>query len=285
MTTPVVTVTDLLMGPYVGYTAPFGTTEPANAQAAVPPGWTPYGSTQEGLRQIINQTYTNMEVDEVAMPVDARLTQQMVQMATALAEHRLDNYRLALNVAGSGGTNEIQTISLGAATAGTVTLTLNGQSTAPIPYNATAAQIQAALEALSNVNPGDVVVSGGPWPAVVTITFGGQYASADVPAITGVGTGLTGGTVTINTSTPGVAGQRLGISGNLTNSSPMFRAIMAKGLGPGGYPRLVICRRALSTESVENRYSKAGQSFIPITWTGYYVSPSVDAFVIDDRQS
>ena len=42
---------------------------------------------------------------------------------------------------------------------GTFTLTYNGQTTAAIAYNATAAQVQSALEALNNVAPGDVVVT------------------------------------------------------------------------------------------------------------------------------
>jgi hypothetical protein len=46
------------------------------------------------------------------------------------------------------------------ATGGTYTLTWMGQTTAPIAWNANAATIQAALEALSNVAPGDVVVGG-----------------------------------------------------------------------------------------------------------------------------
>ena len=48
------------------------------------------------------------------------------------------------------------------ATGGTFTLTFDGQTTAPIAYDATAAPVQAALEALGNVEPGDVVVTGGP---------------------------------------------------------------------------------------------------------------------------
>ena len=44
-------------------------------------------------------------------------------------------------------------------TGGTFTLTYNGQTTAAIAYNATAAQVQSALEALNNIAPGDVVVT------------------------------------------------------------------------------------------------------------------------------
>ncbi|MFB7428788.1 hypothetical protein ACFC0K_36510 [Streptomyces hydrogenans] len=48
----------------------------------------------------------------------------------------------------------------GAPTDGNFTITHSGQTTAAIAYNATAAAVQAALEALSNVNSGDIVVTG-----------------------------------------------------------------------------------------------------------------------------
>ncbi len=46
------------------------------------------------------------------------------------------------------------------ATAGTFTLTYDGQTTAAINYNATVAEVQAALEALPNVSAGDITVGG-----------------------------------------------------------------------------------------------------------------------------
>jgi hypothetical protein len=61
------------------------------------------------------------------------------------------------------------------------------------------------VDALSNVNPGDITVTGaagGPY----TLTFGGQYLGDNVAAFTASGTGLTGGTtpgVTIATTTAG----------------------------------------------------------------------------------
>ena len=47
----------------------------------------------------------------------------------------------------------------GTTNGGTFTLTWNGQTTAPIAWNCTALDIQNALVALSNVNPGDVTVT------------------------------------------------------------------------------------------------------------------------------
>jgi hypothetical protein len=106
-----------------------------------------------------------------------------------------------------GTTEEVQTVSItGAPTGGTFTLTWNGQTTAAIPYNATAAQVQTALIALSNIGPGDVVCSGGPLPGTaVTVTFGGALANVDQPAMTHTDS-LTGGTspaVAIATTTAG----------------------------------------------------------------------------------
>lgn len=102
---------------------------------------------------------------------------------------------------------EQQTLGLGAASAGSVTLTFAGQTTGAIAFNANAAAVQAALVALSNIAPGDVTVTGGPLPGTVTITFGGAYKDTDVPLLTATPSGLTGGTVTIATTRAGASGQ------------------------------------------------------------------------------
>lgn len=105
----------------------------------------------------------------------------------------------------SAVTNEVQTATItGAPTGGTFTLTYSGQTTAAIAYNATAATVQAALEALSNLAPGDVVVTGnagGPY----TLTFGGTLLGDNVASLTATAS-LTGGTspgVTMATTTAG----------------------------------------------------------------------------------
>ncbi|MGW5989558.1 hypothetical protein ACWFRT_13665 [Streptomyces anulatus] len=102
-------------------------------------------------------------------------------------------------------TNEVQTLTVtGAPTGGTFTITWSGQTTAAIAYNATAAVVQTALEALSNIAPGDVAVTGaagGPW----TLTWGGTQLGEDVAAPTTTET-FTGGTtpdITIATTTAG----------------------------------------------------------------------------------
>lgn len=111
----------------------------------------------------------------------------------------------------SPGVNEVQTITItGSPAGGTFPLTLDGQTTSPeVDYDATAGEVQTALEGLSNVAPGDVVCAGGPLPGTpVTVTFGGAWANQDVPTMTTSSGNLTGGTsptVAITTTTPGVA--------------------------------------------------------------------------------
>lgn len=88
----------------------------------------------------------------------------------------------------------MQTVTIsGSPTGGTFTLTYAGQTTAGIAYNATAAVVRSALEALSNLDAGDVAVFGGPgspW----TVTFGGTVVPVDVALMTASAAGLTGGT-------------------------------------------------------------------------------------------
>ncbi len=78
----------------------------------------------------------------------------------------------------TNGVDEVQTIGqLTAATSGNFTLTFSGQTTGNLAFNATAAQVETALEALSNVS--DVTVTGGPINAAgltVTFHFGGDVA-------------------------------------------------------------------------------------------------------------
>jgi hypothetical protein len=101
----------------------------------------------------------------------------------------------------SGNANEVQTVGLGAASAGSVTLTTRGVTTAAIAFGATAAQIQAALVA-AGVPATDVVVTGA-FPTLATFTFAGTQVGIDEPAITVTPTGLTGGTVAVVEVTKG----------------------------------------------------------------------------------
>ncbi len=113
-------------------------------------------------------------------------------------------------------TNEVQTIaSTGGPTGGTFKLGFqrvsNGPvtATAAIAYNASAATVQAALEALPSIGTGGVVCTGGPiGTAGVVVTFSGAaMAGWNWPLMSLYQNALTGGTtptITRTMTTPGV---------------------------------------------------------------------------------
>ena len=66
-------------------------------------------------------------------------------------------------VPGAENPNVFQKVQIiGAPGGGTFTLTFEGDTTGPIPFNATAAQVQSALEALPNIGTGNVLTAFGP---------------------------------------------------------------------------------------------------------------------------
>lgn len=112
----------------------------------------------------------------------------------------VDAARAAELEAIAGGLDQVNTITAHAttpATAGTWTMTVNGQTTSALARNIDDAALQTALEALSSVGSGNVVcamVSGanlGVAAAKVSATFQGDLAGAPV-TVTANMAGLTG---------------------------------------------------------------------------------------------
>jgi hypothetical protein len=95
-------------------------------------------------------------------------------------------------VGSSNNVNEIQAVVVDA-TGGNFKLTYSAQTTADIAFDATPGAVQTALEALSNIAPGDVVVTG--TPGNYNVEFTGTLASTNVAKMTtAAGTApLTGG--------------------------------------------------------------------------------------------
>jgi hypothetical protein len=107
----------------------------------------------------------------------------------------------ALTTAGAG-TDEVQTITIDA-TGGTWIATFNGESTAPLAFDITGANLQVALRALTTINGANVTVTGdGPY----VVTFIASLAATNVSLITTNAAGLTGGagTAVVVETTPGV---------------------------------------------------------------------------------
>ena len=110
---------------------------------------------------------------------------------------KIDNYPSASSIAA-----EIQTLTVDQnATGGHFHLMYNGQTTAEIANNATAETIQNALEALSNVEAGDITVTGIRLSQGGPLTFEFLQAAGDVSMISIDATALVGPTTCSFTET------------------------------------------------------------------------------------
>lgn len=131
------------------------------------------------------------------------------------------------------GTNELWKLTIsGGPTGGTFTMTYGGQTTAAIPYNAGAADVQAALEALSNVAPGDVYAYGGNLPGgIIYIEGRGNLAASNLTAPTTTDS-LTGGSTpatavtTVRNGAAGTPGTFKAYDGANTDGSQFARVIL-----------------------------------------------------------
>jgi hypothetical protein len=107
--------------------------------------------------------------------------------------------------ANGASASEVQEVDLGSPSGGTFTLTLGPDTTGALSFDASAADVQAALESLPGIGAGNVTISGsdgGPY----TVSFTGALAGIDESQITVDDTALTGGTGAVsNTLTDGGA--------------------------------------------------------------------------------
>ena len=86
---------------------------------------------------------------------------------------------------GGSGKNEIQWVVSSGATGGTFTITYDGQTTSALDYDSTAAEVQTALEALSNLDSTKVSVTGGQLPSRgIIVEFTGVLGETNVSLMT-----------------------------------------------------------------------------------------------------
>lgn len=112
--------------------------------------------------------------------------------------------QMTASAAGLTGTStsEVQTVTVANATGGTFTLTYNGQTTAPIAWNAATTAVAAALNALSNLDGVTVGGTAGAW----TVTFPAALGNVNQMTIDGTALtddGTTAHTQSVATTTPG----------------------------------------------------------------------------------
>jgi hypothetical protein len=152
-------------------------------------------------------------------------------------------------------TDEVQTLTEGGSGLTSWTATFAGQTTASLDDDATIAQVQAALEALSTIGEGNVIVTGTTAPIAMTVTFTGDLANANQPAITTTPTGGTG-TVVVATTTAG--GADAGSDGREVLAGFLFTD--QKAPADGGWPLL------------DHGKVKVGRLPIPFAATGHNTS-------------
>jgi len=165
-------------------------------------GWDIYGVNEASLDPDTDQ-FIN-EGDDAQLSVWNWLNGADVTIQAGYVSFPLIANLTGEDITESGGTAEAQTITVtGTPTGGTYNLTYDGDTTAAIPYNATATQVANALAALDTLDAGDIAVTGGPHPGTpIVVTF--DISAGDVALMTATPT-LTGGTspaVTVTTSTP-----------------------------------------------------------------------------------
>ena len=168
-------------------------------------------------------------------------------------------------------TNEVQVVKLqGEPKGGTFTLTFDGQTTGPIPWNAGPLRVYAELEKLPNINGLDITVNQEWWkpyaPWVIGFNqIGTQYRGVDVPTLVGDPDLLEGGAgmdVVVSTETQGsrpyvltFRGSRAGQNvpelvantGGLTGPHPNVRIYTDN---PGSYPYVITFRNGLSGKAM-----------------------------------
>jgi hypothetical protein len=127
---------------------------------------------QESITDPDGRAPADLKKAVVTLPEGVTLNASAVDGLGSCAEQQIGIDRVERQIVGVGGRGA------------PVVLTFGGEATPALPQVSTAAQVQAALEALPNVAPGDVTVvgrRGGPW----TIDFAGSMNGVDVPSIGG----------------------------------------------------------------------------------------------------
>lgn len=143
----------------------------------------------------------------------------------------------------TAGTSEVQTLTIGGTpTGGTFKLAYDGQVTASITWSATnntlIANVDAALEALTNIGAGNVTTADSTLSSGIgdlTITFAGTLAKKAVSTITVNTNALTGTspTVAVVETTPGVdSSYRNAVKGSLLTDTTNGKLYIATAANP-----------------------------------------------------
>lgn len=92
---------------------------------------------------------------------------------------------------------------------------------------------------------------------------------------------------TNNTSVPasGAGYKSLDLDAADSATQLTYRAFILDGYAPGSFRRRLILRKGLSTSNPELEFKKDGQTLIPATFEGHFVSSSIKSLHIVDQTS
>jgi hypothetical protein len=165
---------------------------------------------------------STLTLSEAAQPAGSGLVNAVVKIFTTKFSAVTGSYEVGDILSGAGIAPETVVTEIGSGTLNTTQATTSEYTsgslpftilrpTAPIAYNATPAQVQAALDATPGFTPGQLTVSGGPGGDIehpYFIAFGSSLADQDVEQVGVVVTSLTGehAFARVATTVPGGAG-------------------------------------------------------------------------------
>lgn len=169
-------------------------------------------------------------------------------------------------VSGTGTpVNEVQTVTItGSPTGGTFRLQYDGETTTAIAHNASAATVQAALEALPSIGTGNVACGGGALPgAAVTVTFQNYCGGLNHPMLVAISS-LTGGTspaiaVTETTAGRPAAGFYDAYDNGLSNGLEVAKVVLQYDCRTDAYGRIYLGQQKASDNG---KFSRTAPAFV-----------------------
>lgn len=252
--------------------APANTAAPTDLSALSAP-WVDLGAlSTAGLVEGAAETRTEFKRWGNIVSFKSVITDQKKTFDIACLERNpnvLGLFYKATAATGGAGTNEVQTATItGAPTGGTFVLTFGDVATTDLAYNATAAAVQTALQALPGIGAGNVTVTGsagGPY----TVTFTGALGGQNVAQLTATGD-FTGGTtpaISVATTTPGVAGNLVTLNDDTTGMIDLRAFVF--DLITGGVHDRFYCPKAEVTARKNPTYTTGALTEYGMTITAY----------------
>lgn len=206
-----------------------------------------------GLTNSMNLRWTRTESNFTGVMMGQALAEQVAITGGAadVPPLPLDPKSVTIYVGSALTTSQVQTLTpTGVFSAGAFTLNLDNITSASIPFNGTAAQIQTALDGMSNIGKNQTVVTGGPistTPVVITFQNTGVLGFVSPSLLTVTNNTLTGTTpvVTPTITTPAslakltrvesceaVIPDRYAEGFTLNEADPSFSYVVQRGVEP-----------------------------------------------------